>query len=275
MRSAARVLPLVVLALTPFLGAAAAYPQSRRLDPRLEAWRSTLYGVEDHLRAGRWKPARLDADRIVMSMLSQIQSGPDSANWLARAVALRALAEAGLGNADAAAWDWNVALSLRPRVAALDLTPYGVAGEFFHGEEFRKRSTPTPDNAAGEDEPRVVTNQDPEKESASEITPPEKVRAPKPDYPLAKNLGCIQQLVLVSVAIDREGRTFSPRFAAGTDPVFAVAALETVRRWKFKPARRDGEPVVVDYVITMNFRAPRCAWAPLTGSPGPRSRGGG
>ncbi len=248
----------LALALSSGVGPAVAQSAGSRSAASPEVWQATLQGVDEDLRAGRWKAARRDADRVVVNMLRYIQSGPDSARWLASAVALRALAEAGLGNADAAAWDWQVALSLRPDLTRFEFAPFGTAGEFFDSDEYRARTAPAPGDEAEWDRLLGATDSRPSSEGSGKPTPPKKIEGPQPQYPLAKKLECVQQTVFVDVLIEPTGRLISPRFTADVDPILAVAALEAVRDWKFEPGQLDGRPVPVLYRLNVNFRADDC-----------------
>jgi hypothetical protein len=248
----------LALALSSGVGAAVAQSAGGRSVASPEVWQATLQGVDEDLRAGRWKAARRDADRVVANMLRYIRSGPDSARWLASAVALRALAEAGLGNADAAAWDWHVALSLRPDLTRFDLAPFGTAGQFFAGEEFRARTVPAPDDEAGWDQLLGATDPNSSTEGSGKTLPPRKIQGPRPQYPLAKRLGCVEEAIFVHVLIEPTGRLIAPRFTADVDPILAVAALEAVRKWRFEPGRLDGRPVPVHFHLRVNFDADDC-----------------
>ena len=62
-----------------------------------------------------------------------------------------------------------------------------------------------------------------------------------PDYPgLARNRN-IEGWVLIEITVDRNGLVTNPR-VVGANPagVFEQAAIDAVRKWRFKPARRQG-----------------------------------
>jgi len=58
--------------------------------------------------------------------------------------------------------------------------------------------------------------------------------------------------VTVSVVIDEEGNVVSAEAKSGNS-LLIDAAVDAVRQWKFKPAKRDGKPVKVTADVTINF----------------------
>jgi TonB family protein len=40
----------------------------------------------------------------------------------------------------------------------------------------------------------------------------------------------------------------------GLDPLLDQAAVAAVRRWKFRPATRNGKAVKVSYILSVDFR---------------------
>jgi periplasmic protein TonB len=90
----------------------------------------------------------------------------------------------------------------------------------------------------------------------SGIEPPRKVFDRAPEYPsLAKAAG-IQGLVIVEVIIDEHGDVTNARVLRST-AVLDQAALDAVRRWKFSPARLNGEAIPVVMTVTINFQLTR------------------
>jgi len=41
------------------------------------------------------------------------------------------------------------------------------------------------------------------------------------------------------------------------EPIFATAAVEAVRQWRYTPTQLDGNPIPVTREITINFKLPR------------------
>ena len=83
-------------------------------------------------------------------------------------------------------------------------------------------------------------------------TAPRKLKqdAPKIPFELKGQEGMIQ----VGFIIDEEGKTTAIRIVKSTNPVFNDVAIETVKKWKFKPALKDGKKVKVRLVVPLRFK---------------------
>ena len=66
---------------------------------------------------------------------------------------------------------------------------------------------------------------------------------------------CVQGIVILEVVIDSEGCVRNPRVLKGLPLGLNEAAMAAVRSWLFKPARLNGRPVAVYYVIPVSFPA--------------------
>ncbi len=84
----------------------------------------------------------------------------------------------------------------------------------------------------------------------SPVKPPTKVYDPNPERP--KTSGA-QTPVVINTAIGTDGKTHDLSVASTPNPDFDKVALEAVRRWTFKPASCEGEPVEVRINIFINF----------------------
>lgn len=90
-----------------------------------------------------------------------------------------------------------------------------------------------------------------------DVEPPEAIDAPRPRYPeLALRAGR-DGLVVLQAVIDRDGMVRDVRVLRGAPFGMAEAAVEAVRGWRFRPARRHGEPVAVYYQLTVRFQQVR------------------
>jgi TonB family protein len=88
----------------------------------------------------------------------------------------------------------------------------------------------------------------------SGVTPPRAVFSPDPEYSNearhAKYQGtCILQMIVGSDGIPRDIKITRP-VGRGLDE----KAIEAVRRWKFRPAKKDGVPVAVQVSVEITFR---------------------
>jgi len=83
---------------------------------------------------------------------------------------------------------------------------------------------------------------------------PAVLRSVAPEFPkLARQQGSSGE-VLLRVRVDEEGAV-RWILLEKSDRRFDGAAVEAVRAWRFAPALRDGEPIAVDVLIPMRFRA--------------------
>lgn len=85
------------------------------------------------------------------------------------------------------------------------------------------------------------------------ITPPVPILTPVAQYPhgVEKKMG----VCLVSVVVDENGLPQRARVLHTFDPAFSQSALESVNRYRFKPAFKDGvQPVTVMITVEVNFR---------------------
>ncbi len=83
-------------------------------------------------------------------------------------------------------------------------------------------------------------------------TPPRPLRQDPPKIPY--DLKGQQGMVQVGFIIDEEGKTIATRIVKSTNSVFNEVASETVKKWKFKPAIKDGRHVKVRLVVPLRFK---------------------
>jgi len=82
---------------------------------------------------------------------------------------------------------------------------------------------------------------------------PVPVKTPPPDYPINLKREGTSGLVAVSVIIDETGVVTSCSVAKSSNPDFDESALAAVRKWKFKPAQKDGAAVKMKVTIPIRF----------------------
>ena len=82
---------------------------------------------------------------------------------------------------------------------------------------------------------------------------PVPVKTPPPDYPLNLKREGTSGLVAVSVVIDETGVVTTAIVAKSSNPAFDDAAVAAVKKWKFKPAQKDGVPVKMKVTIPIRF----------------------
>jgi periplasmic protein TonB len=72
----------------------------------------------------------------------------------------------------------------------------------------------------------------------------------KPRYPESARRRGIEGTVLLKMRITAQGRVEDVQVARSAGhPDLDESAMEAVRRWRFEPARRNGEPVAEDAVL--------------------------
>jgi protein TonB len=64
----------------------------------------------------------------------------------------------------------------------------------------------------------------------------------------------IQGLVIIEAVIDRQGNVTEARVLKPLPLGLDLAALEAVKKWKFRPGTLNGQPVPVYYNLTVNFQ---------------------
>jgi len=88
----------------------------------------------------------------------------------------------------------------------------------------------------------------------NEVSRPEIIGQIRPQYtPEAKEKG-VSGVVITEATIDREGCVRNVRVLKGLPFGLDQAAVDALRRWTFEPAKVNGEPVRVYYVLTVNFQ---------------------
>ena len=75
-----------------------------------------------------------------------------------------------------------------------------------------------------------------------------------PVYPDSAKRNHVEGTVLLHAIIERDGTIHLLRPMNACDPDLAIAAIQAVRQWKYKPYLLNGDPVEVDTTITVNFQ---------------------
>jgi protein TonB len=78
------------------------------------------------------------------------------------------------------------------------------------------------------------------------------VNKPQPNYPPLARQARIQGKVLLQALISKDGSIENLQLISG-HPMLAPAAIEAVKRWKYKPYLLNGEPVEVETTVEVNF----------------------
>jgi TonB family protein len=74
-----------------------------------------------------------------------------------------------------------------------------------------------------------------------------------PDYPAAARPQKLQGVIVLDVIVGSDGSVAGVR-ALGGPPVLAQAAVDALRWWRFEPYRVDGNPVVAETTVAVEFK---------------------
>ncbi|HEY0969023.1 MAG TPA: energy transducer TonB [Opitutaceae bacterium] len=85
------------------------------------------------------------------------------------------------------------------------------------------------------------------------VEPPVPVRTVAPEFPTEMRAQRVSGVVTVSVQIDESGNVTDSSVEKSSNPAFDPAAVAAVRKWKFKPAKKDGAAVAIRVSIPVKF----------------------
>ena len=83
--------------------------------------------------------------------------------------------------------------------------------------------------------------------------PPVPVRTVAPDVPESFARTGNPGLVTVSFTVDDKGNVQDPTIVKSSHSELEEPALIAIRKWRFKPARKDGNPVAMHVAIPIKF----------------------
>lgn len=83
--------------------------------------------------------------------------------------------------------------------------------------------------------------------------PPMPMRTSAPNYPTQLKRDGITGMVSVSIVVNEKGEVQDAKVEKSSNPGFDQAAIDAVSKWKFKPAKKAGEPVAVKVVVPVKF----------------------
>ena len=83
---------------------------------------------------------------------------------------------------------------------------------------------------------------------------PQPIFMPDPDYPRALRKRKIQGICVLGLTVDEHGTARNLHVMRSLDKRLDQNAIDAVKRWKFKPAMRDGKPVAVLTSVEVDFR---------------------
>jgi periplasmic protein TonB len=83
---------------------------------------------------------------------------------------------------------------------------------------------------------------------------PEATSQVAPAYPAELRKAKIEGSVTLAFILSEEGRVEEPRVENSSRPEFEKPALDAIRKWRFRPGVKDGQPVRTYIRIPMKFR---------------------
>ena len=84
--------------------------------------------------------------------------------------------------------------------------------------------------------------------------PPLAINRPAPNYPMAARQMRREGEVELRLLIDAQGQVAAVEVLTGGRTDFASSAERAVRKWKYRPAMKDGVPVQVKIVEKVSFK---------------------
>jgi TonB family protein len=214
------------------------------LPPRREApFKKMLVGARmlkanDCLLAGDWQCAHTAARAAWLENIGK--SHPKAGD----ALALVALAEAGMGEKETAICHWQVAQTASPNLYDADLSAYGENGQLLADHPWGgPRVRPT----KSQPEPRRLN------EETGSLTRPRKISGAPPQFPSAARQPGLTGNAIVEAIIDETGHVTNVRLLKNLSPGLDLAAMDAVCGWRYEPATFEGKPVKVYYSLTVNY----------------------
>jgi len=85
------------------------------------------------------------------------------------------------------------------------------------------------------------------------IKPPKAISTPDPKYPDLPQDSDPRGAVVLLIGVNAKGHVAPVRVLRSDEPAFEKTAVETVKKWKFKPAEKAGHAVPVQITVEMKF----------------------
>ena len=82
---------------------------------------------------------------------------------------------------------------------------------------------------------------------------PKLMSSPEPLYPAAARERSLEGVVLLDAFVDAKGNVAEVKVISGP-LLLQQAAADALRRWKYQPARLDGQPIAVHTQVSVSFK---------------------
>ena len=86
------------------------------------------------------------------------------------------------------------------------------------------------------------------------MKPPKATRAPDPKFPDLPPDAEPHGTVVMLVGVGAKGHVEAVRVLRSDEQAFEQAAVQTVKKWRFKPAEKSGNPIPVQVTVEMKFQ---------------------
>jgi protein TonB len=108
-------------------------------------------------------------------------------------------------------------------------------------------------NTAARDNPVAPAAPAPASPKGGQLQQPKLISSVAAMYPAVAKSDQVQGDVAVDVLVDETGKVSETKVISGP-PVLQHAAMDSVRHWKYEPARLNGQPIAVHIKVTVAFR---------------------
>jgi TonB family protein len=86
-----------------------------------------------------------------------------------------------------------------------------------------------------------------------DMKPPKAISSPDPKFPDLPEGAEQHGTVVMLIGVNAKGHVAAVRVLRSDEAAFEKTAVETVKKWKFKPAQKEGHPVPVQVTVEMKF----------------------
>lgn len=203
-------------------------------------WNQRLATAVADLHAQRWAPAQTTLNELIAEMIQSVDPGKNAGKAFGTVFMLRGLAEAGLGNETAAAWDWQLAQQLEGSLEQNPPSGFGVASDILGRHTLTLDPQPA---GVSEDEEMRKDYAKPEPRSRPSVRYVENVR-------LRRWTGVVK----IGLFVDETGSVSHPRIEVSAMELASVVDIaESLRGMAFEPAKLGGKPVGTRSSFTVRY----------------------
>lgn len=121
----------------------------------------------------------------------------------------------------------------------------------------QKQEVPEPDPESSQPEKQELPEPPSQPADLREpvgVPKPVLIHRVNPEYPDIARKSRVQGIVILEAAITKEGTVENVKVLRGVHPLLDQAAVNAVRKWRYKPATVNGKPVRVHSTVTVNFK---------------------